>query len=73
MFLPLAIVLLLAVLWSGYWFVASGIARDRLAAERAKLAAQGLTLACTEEGWGGYPFHCEFSCRSPVARSICCS
>ena len=66
MFLPLAIVLLLAVLWSGYWFVASGIAKDRLAAERAKLAAQGLTLACTEEGWGGYPFHFEFSCSSPV-------
>lgn len=66
MFLPLAIVVVLAVLWSGYWFVASGTARDRLAAERASLAAQGITLACTDEAWGGYPFHFEFSCRSPI-------
>lgn len=66
MFLPLGLVLLLAALWSGYWFFASGIARDRLAAERARLAEQGLTLTCTDEGWGGYPFHFEFSCSAPV-------
>lgn len=66
MFLPLGIVLLLALLWSAYWFVASAVARDRLAAERTRLAEQGLTLACTNEGWGGYPFHFEFSCSSPV-------
>lgn len=65
MFLPLAIVLLLAGLWSVYWFIASGIAEDRLASERQKLAAQGVTLACIEEKWGGYPFRFEFSCTSP--------
>ena len=31
MFLPLAIVLVLALLWTIYWFVASGMARNRLA------------------------------------------
>jgi hypothetical protein len=66
MFLPLAIVLLLALLWTTYWFVASGIARDRLEEERTRWAAKGLTLACTRETWGGYPFHFEFSCTSPV-------
>lgn len=66
MFLPLAIVLLLAALWTAYWFVASGIARDRLSAERAHLAEQGFTLICTEEKWGGYPFHFEVSCSSPI-------
>jgi len=66
MFLPLAIVLLLAVLWSGYWVIASGIARDRLAAERAKLAAEGFALSCAKEVWGGYPFHFELSCTSPI-------
>lgn len=66
MFLPLAIVLLLAMLWSAYWYVASGIARQRFGDQRAELAAQGLTLACTEESWGGYPFHFEFTCTSPV-------
>lgn len=69
MFLPLGIVLLLAVLWSGYWFVASGTTRDRLAAERSRLAEQGITLSCTQEDWGGYPFHFEFSCSSPVLTS----
>ena len=66
MFLPLGIVLFLAALWSGYWFFASGVARDRLAAERAQLAKEGVALACAQEGWGGYPFHFEFSCSSPV-------
>ena len=66
MFLPLGIVLLLAALWSAYWIVASGTARDRLTAERTRLASQGITLACTQESWGGYPFHFEFSCSSPI-------
>lgn len=65
MFLPLAIVILLAGLWSVYWFIASGIAETRLTEERQKLAARGVTLACTEESWGGYPFRFEFTCSSP--------
>ena len=68
MFLPLGIVLLLALLWSIYWIVASGAAKDRFTMEREKLAAQGLTLACAQEAWSGYPFHFEFSCSSPVLR-----
>lgn len=68
MFLPLAIVLLLALLWTVYWLVGSSMARDRLAAERARLAEQGLVLICTEEEWGGYPFHFEFSCSWPVVK-----
>ena len=66
MFLPLAIVLLLALIWTIYWFIASAVARERLADERTRLAAQGLQLSCTRESWGGYPFHFEFSCTSPV-------
>jgi hypothetical protein len=66
MFLPLALVLLLALLWTVYWFVASGNARSRLQEERAAQSAQGLTLACTDEAWGGYPFHFEFTCSSPI-------
>ena len=66
MFLPLAIVLVLALLWTIYWFVASGMARNRLAEERANWTSKGLALTCTQEAWGGYPFHFEFSCTSPV-------
>lgn len=65
MFLPLGAVLVLALLWSIFWFFASGMARDRFTQERLALAAQGLTLSCTEERWGGFPFHFEFSCSSP--------
>ncbi len=68
MFLPLAAVLLLALLWTVYWFIAAGIAKTRLAEERTKLAAQGVTLACATEDWGGYPFHFEFTCGSPALR-----
>lgn len=64
--MPLAIVLLLALLWTLYWFVASGVAKDRLAEERTRLATRGLTLACAQESWSGYPFHFEFSCSSPI-------
>lgn len=66
MFLPLGIVLALAVAWTVYWFVALGIARERLQEMRARFDAQGLTLTCATESWGGFPFHFEFSCTSPV-------
>jgi len=66
MFLPLGIVLILALFWSIYWFVASGAAQDRFSKERAALAAQGMTLVCSGESWAGYPFHFEFTCTSPV-------
>jgi len=66
--LPLAAVLLLALLWTVYWFIAAGVAKTRFAEERSILAAQGVTLACAREAWGGYPFHFEFSCGSPVLR-----
>jgi hypothetical protein len=68
MLLPLAAVLLLALLWTVYWFIAAGVAKTRFAEERSKLAAQGLTLACASEAWGGYPFHFEFTCNSPALR-----
>lgn len=69
MFLPLGIVLLLLLLWSGYWMLAIGQAKSRFAAERASLAARGIVVACSRENWGGYPFHFEFTCDSPVLTS----
>lgn len=64
--LPLAAFLFLCAAWPGYWFIAIGIAKDRAAAERTKLAENGLTLGCTTETWGGFPFHFEFTCSSPI-------
>jgi hypothetical protein len=68
MLLPLAAVLLLALLWTVYWFIAAGVAKSRFAEERVKLAAKGITLVCARESWGGYPFHFEFACSSPVLK-----
>lgn len=68
MLLPLAAVLLLCALWTTYWFIASAIARERLSAERAALAARGVTLECMDEAWGGFPFRFEFICTSPLFR-----
>jgi hypothetical protein len=68
MFLPLAAVLLLSLLWTVYWILASDFVKSRFAEERYRLAANGLMLACTQEVWGGFPFRFEFSCGSPVVK-----
>ncbi len=64
MLLPLFTVLLLWSAWSGAWYVISLTAQDRFAEWREKSAAKGLTLTCTEEDWGGYPFRIEVTCES---------
>lgn len=64
--IPLGAVLAIALLWSLYWFAAIGFAKQRFVEERGKLAAQGLSLSCATEGWGGFPFHFEFSCAEPL-------
>ncbi len=66
MLLPLLIVLLLFAAWSAYWLIASGYARSFVDERRDMLRQQGLSLACTDETWGGFPFRFEFSCTSPV-------
>jgi hypothetical protein len=64
MFLPLGIVLLIAVLWSIYWFAAASYARSTFDAERARLSAQGVNLTCGNENWAGFPFRFEWECAS---------
>ena len=66
MFAPLAGVLLLFAAWSGYWLFVFNLAQQEAANHRAALAAKNTTLACIDEGWSGYPFRIEFSCRAPV-------
>ncbi len=63
---PLAAVLALFAAWSGYWLITFNIAQQEVAARRTVLAAQGTTLACQDESWGGFPFRFEFACRAPV-------
>ena len=68
MFYPVASVLLLFGLWSGYWYYAQAQARSEVKFRRERLAASGHVLSCQQESWGGYPFRFEFTCRKPLLR-----
>lgn len=62
MFYPLAGMLLLGLVWCGYWFVAFSGAKELIQAKRLELAGDGMELACARESWGGFPFRFEFQC-----------
>jgi hypothetical protein len=62
MLIPLGAVLLLAIGWSVYWFVAIERAKAGARERLASLAQNGITLSCNGESWGGYPFRFEYQC-----------
>ena len=62
MALPTIALVLLGLLWSGYWLWASSLAQHAVGKWRAGLAADGITVSCGEESWGGYPFRVELHC-----------
>lgn len=61
MMTPLIAFLVIAALWTAYWFHARGQAQERLASfERDTLA-----LNCSKREWGGYPFRIHVDCVDP--------
>lgn len=60
--LPLMIVLLLAVAWSGFWFYAVGRTEGMLTEWRAREAQAGRSYACGQQSTGGFPFRFELTC-----------
>lgn len=68
MLIPLGSVLAAALVWSIYWFSAGEVVKQRFGEEREQWAAEGLSLACASEVWGGFPFRFEFSCADPVMK-----
>lgn len=62
MFYPLAGMLLLSIVWCGYWFIAFSGAKELIQAKRLEFAGRGMDLACARESWGGFPFRFEFQC-----------
>ena len=62
MFYPLAGMLLLCAVWSGYWFVANREIQQQIATEHKKLQTEGVDLQCGQAFWGGFPFRFEFTC-----------
>src|SRR5687767_4168190 len=62
MFYPLTGMILLSLVWCGYWFIAFSGAREFVRAQRQEFAGSGMELVCAHESWGGFPFRFEFQC-----------
>jgi hypothetical protein len=71
--LPLAIVVLLAVAWTGFWFYAAAATQTLLAGWRDREAAVGHIYACGRQSIGGYPFRFELDCSEPSAEFLAAS
>lgn len=59
---PFLVVLVLAAVWTGFWFYASSKAQATLAQWREQEARLGRTYTCGSQSTGGYPFRLEVRC-----------
>lgn len=66
-FVPIALLVVLAAAWTGLWFYAAGRAENAIAGWRAREAKSGRTYECASESIGGYPFRIEVHCAKPRA------
>ncbi len=64
--LPFAVVVILAIGWSGLWYYAAGRADVEFAAWRARQAAAGRAFSCGTQGVAGFPFRIELKCAEPA-------
>jgi hypothetical protein len=65
-FVPLALLVALAVVWTGVWFYAASAAETALAGWRAREAKLGRTYECGTQSISGFPFRIEVQCTKPV-------
>src|SRR5580704_870211 len=66
--LPLALVVVLALVWTAFWFYASARAQTELAAWNQREAAAGRVLSCATQEFSGFPFRFELRCLAPELR-----
>jgi hypothetical protein len=64
--LPLAVVVLLAAAWAGFWYYAAGRAAGAFATWRTREAAAGREVSCASQDVGGFPFRLELRCTEPA-------
>jgi hypothetical protein len=64
--LPLAMVVLLAAAWAGFWYYAAGRAEGAFATWRTREAAAGREVSCASQDVGGFPFRLELRCTEPA-------
>src|ERR1700722_17177958 len=66
--LPLALVVVLALVWTAFWFYAAARAQTEVAAWNQREAAAGRVLSCATQEFGGFPFRFELRCLAPELR-----
>ena len=66
-FVPITLVIALAVIWTGIWFYAAAAAETAIDGWRAREARSGRTYECGRQSIGGYPFRIEVRCSNPNA------
>ena len=62
LFVPFAVVVVLAAAWTGFWFYAAARAEADLAAWRESAGQAGRAQDCASQSIGGYPFRIEVRC-----------
>lgn len=67
LFVPFALLVALAVIWSGLWFYAASRAETAIAGWRAREAKSGRSYECATQSISGFPFRIEVRCTAPVA------
>jgi hypothetical protein len=62
---PTAILLLLGIIWSGFWYWSTDAAEATMTAWRVREAEAGRIYNCATTEFGGYPFRIEINCAEP--------
>jgi hypothetical protein len=62
---PTAILVLLGLVWSAFWYWSTTAAEATMTAWRAREAEAGRVYGCATTNFGGYPFRIEVECAEP--------
>jgi hypothetical protein len=62
---PTAIVVLLVMIWSAFWYWSTVTAEATMTAWRGREAEAGRVYGCATTNFGGYPFRIEVDCSEP--------
>ena len=65
MYLPLGILLLLATVWSAFWFIAAQKVEDGFLEWQSREQSKGREFTCDQKNVGGYPFRITLECAGP--------
>ncbi|WP_413989901.1 DUF2125 domain-containing protein [Labrys okinawensis] len=64
-FLPIILLAIVAIAWSGFWWYATSRVSTEMDRFIAKQAELGRQISCDQRSVGGYPFRIEVHCASP--------